>query len=99
MGSEQIDPGLKPYIDIAVADLAQRLTVDPSTIEVSSATLVEWPDSSLGCPQPGMQYAQTLTDGAKIVLTALGKQYSYHAGGSRTPFLCDQPLKAPPSTG
>ena len=30
MGSEQIDPGLKPYIDIAVADLAQRLTVDPS---------------------------------------------------------------------
>ena len=46
-----------------------------------------------------MQYAQSLTDGAKIVLTALGKQYSYHAGGSRTPFLCDQPLKAPPSTG
>lgn len=99
MGSEQIDPGLKPYIDIAVADLAKRLTVDASEIEVSSATLVEWPDSSLGCPQPGMQYAQTLTDGAQIVLNARGQQYSYHAGGSRPPFLCEQALKAPPTTG
>lgn len=99
MGSEQIDPGLKPYIDIAVADLAQRLTLDASAIEVSSATLVEWPDSSLGCPQPGMQYAQMLTDGARIVLNARGKQYRYHAGGSRMPFLCEQPVEEPPSTG
>ena len=28
VSSEQIDPGLKPYIDIAVADLAQRLSID-----------------------------------------------------------------------
>jgi hypothetical protein len=99
MGNPQIDPGLKPYIDIAVADLAQRLSVDANEIEVSSATLVEWPDSSLGCPQPGMQYAQTLTDGARIVLNSRGKQYSYHAGGSRPPFLCEQPVKEPPTTG
>jgi hypothetical protein len=99
MGNERIDPGLKPYIDIAVADLAKRLSIDAIGIGVSSATLVQWSDSSLGCPQPGMQYAQSLTDGARIVLNVGGKKYSYHAGGSRTPFLCEQPANAPPASG
>jgi hypothetical protein len=90
MGTNEIDRGLQPYIDIAVADLATRLSVDSSAIQVQSAVLKEWPDSSLGCPQPGMQYAQVQTDGSQIVLLAGGKQYRYHAGGSRPPFFCDQ---------
>lgn len=89
MSSGPIDPGLGPYVDIAVADLAQRLGVDAGQITVESATLKQWPDSSLGCPQPGMQYAQVLTDGALIVLAADGKTYKYHAGGSRPPFYCE----------
>jgi hypothetical protein len=88
MSHGSIDPGLKPYIDIAVSDLAQRLSITVEQIEVASATLKEWPDASLGCPQPGMQYAQVMTDGALIVLEVNGKAYNYHAGGSRTPFLC-----------
>ena len=99
MASQQIDPGLKPYTDLAVADLAQRLAIDPSAITVESATLVEWPDSSLGCPQPGMQYAQVQTDGSQFVLSAGGRQYRYHAGGSRQPFLCEATLKQPPTSG
>lgn len=89
MGTGLIDPGLRPYVDLAVADLARRLGVDAGQIEVDSATLKQWPDSSLGCPQPGMQYAQMLTDGALIVLLHEGKTYKYHAGGSRTPFYCE----------
>jgi len=96
MGSGPIDPGLQPYIDIAVADLTERLGVGVDRIEVSSATLEQWPDSSLGCPQKGMQYAQVLTDGALIVLTSDGKTYKYHAGGSRPPFYCAD-SKATPS--
>ena len=94
MGSDQIDPGLQPYIDIAVADLAKRLSIDATDVGVTSATLEVWSDSSLGCPQPDQQYAQVETDGSLIVLTANGKTYRYHAGGSRTPFLCEQPSKA-----
>lgn len=90
----EIDPGLQPYIDIAVADLAERLAADPAEIAVNSATLVVWPDSSLGCPAPGQQYAQVTTDGALIVLTADGDEFRYHAGGSRTPFLCEPPGKS-----
>ncbi|TPW12761.1 MAG: hypothetical protein FD127_2454 [Acidimicrobiaceae bacterium] len=85
-----IDAGLQPYIDIAIADLAGRLGVDPARITTQSAVLIEWPDTSLGCPQPGRQYPQVLTDGAKIVLVAGGAEYPYHAGGSTTPFLCEQ---------
>lgn len=96
MGSGPIDPGLKPYIDIAVADLAQRLGIGADKIEVDSATLEQWPDSSLGCPEKGMQYAQVLTDGALIVLTSGAKTYKYHAGGSRPPFYCAN-SKATPS--
>jgi hypothetical protein len=98
VSSEQIDPGLRPYIDIAVADLAQRLSIDAAEISVASATLQQWSDSSLGCPEPGRQYAQVVTDGSLIVLGAGGKEYRYHAGGSRPPFLCEQPAKATPTT-
>ena len=99
MSSDQIDPGLQPYIDIAVADLAKRLSIDEARISVTSATLQEWSDSALGCPQPDQQYAQVSTDGSLIVLTADSKTYRYHAGGSRAPFLCELTSKEPPITG
>ena len=86
-----VDPGLKPFIDIAVADLGKRFSIDPGTISVVSATLVSWPDSSLGCTQPGQQYAQVVTDGSLIILKVGNTLYPYHAGGSRKPFLCEPP--------
>jgi hypothetical protein len=87
--TNDIDPGLQPYIDLAVADLAGRLQMESSAIVTRSAVLMVWPDASLGCPQPGMQYAQVQTDGSQIVLEADGVAYEYHAGGSATPFLCE----------
>ena len=95
----QIDTGLNPFIDIAIADLAERLGADPKQISTVSAVLVTWPDGSLGCPSPGMEYAQALQDGSIIELSYASKVYRYHSGGNRTPFLCDQPLAAPPVTG
>ena len=92
-GSE-IDPGLQPYIDIAVDDLATRLAVDAGAVTVLSATLVVWPDSALGCPAPGQEYAKVVTDGALIILELDGTEYRYHAGGSRAPFLCEKPGKS-----
>ncbi len=98
-----IDEGLRPFIDQATDDLAARLSIDPADVEVLSAVLVTWPDASLGCPQPGMQYAQVLTDGSIIEL-GVGEGddtvvYRYHTGGSSGPFLCDQPLERKPAAG
>ena len=67
--------------DLAVADLAARLSVNPAAITVQVVEPIEWPDASLGCPQPGMMYAQVVTPGYRIVLEVNGKSYEYHAGG------------------
>ena len=94
-----IDPGLQPFITMAVDDLAARLDIDPAEITPLSGVLVVWSDSALGCPQPGMQYAQVPVDGSVIELGAGGRVYRYHTGGSTTPFLCDQPLTQKPPSG
>jgi hypothetical protein len=91
VSTDGIDPGLQPYIDIAVADLAKRVSIDESDVGVISATLVSWPDAALGCPRKGQQYPQVTTDGSVIVLKVGDKLYRYHSGGSRKPFLCEQP--------
>lgn len=98
--SGDIDPGLGSLVDLAIKDLANRLEVASTDIEVHSAVLVVWPDSSLGCPHPDMVYRQVPEDGSLIELSHGGKIYSYHTGGTRsTPFLCAQPLKEAPPAG
>jgi predicted small lipoprotein YifL len=88
----------------AVGDLAARLQVDPQTIAVVRVVEVEWPDGSLGCPQPDMQYTQALVNGMFIELRAGEQSYRYHSGGTRAPFLCiskDEllPEELPPGLG
>ena len=92
-----IDPGLQPWVEDATADLAERLGVVTDAISTIAAVLVTWPDSSLGCPQPGMEYLQVLTDGAVIELEAEGAVYRYHAGEGSGPFLCGTPITSAPA--
>ena len=91
-----VDPGLTPFVEIAMVDLSERLGIGTAEIDVLTAVLVTWPDAALGCPEPGLVYAQVLTDGAVIELGVGGSVYRYHAGGSQTPFPCDRPLDPVP---
>ncbi len=75
-------------LDLVKQDLAKRLSVTVDQITVVSATSTEWPDSSLGCPQPGMAYSQIVTPGFRIVLRQGQKQYDYHTDASATIVLC-----------
>ncbi len=75
------DAGLKPLVDQARADLAQRLGIDASEINLVLAELREWPDSSIGCPQPDMSYAPTVSDGSEMIFEADGTEYRYTTGG------------------
>jgi hypothetical protein len=59
---------LQNIIDLARADLAQRLAVLVDDITLVEAANVVWPDSSLGCPEKGMAYAQVLTPGYLVLL-------------------------------
>jgi hypothetical protein len=81
-----------PAVTAAVADLAKQQNVDPSRITVASAEAVEWPDGSLGCPQPGQNYIQVITPGWRIRLGLDGKTYEYHANqAGTTVVLCQTP--------
>ncbi|WP_161569275.1 hypothetical protein [Candidatus Oscillochloris fontis] len=62
-----------------IADAAQRSGVDASAVTVLRGAAVEWGDSSLGCPQPGMGYLQVITPGYQVILQAAQQTYDYHA--------------------
>lgn len=89
------DPGFQLLIDQAIMDLSQRLSIPAGQIRLVEATAVVWPDSSLGCPQPGMAYLQVPEDGALIVLQVAETFYEYHNGGNRGLFLCEKVGKDP----
>ena len=90
-----VDPGMQNLVDQAKEDLAQRLTISISEIDLIEAKAVVWPDASLGCPQPGMAYKQVPEDGALIILQVGEAIYEYHNGGSRGLFLCEMLNKDP----
>jgi hypothetical protein len=79
-------------MDTAIADakqdLAQRSAGSADQITVQAVYAVVWPDSSLGCPQPGMAYQQVLVEGVLVQLELGGTIYSYHGVGQRPLFLC-----------
>jgi hypothetical protein len=83
-----LDPSLEKIVVQVKNDLAQRLAIDAGQIELVEAASVTWPDGSMGCPQPGMEYTQVQVDGLLIRLRAKDRIYEYHSGGARAPFLC-----------
>lgn len=70
-------------VEEAVADLAQRLDVEPDEITVMGVEPFEFPDSSLGVPQPGMSYAEVTIPGIIVRLRVDDDRYTYHAAGKR----------------
>ena len=77
-----------PLVNIAIQDLAQRLDVSLDEITVVHIEEIEWSDASLGCPQPGMDFAQVITQGLEIVLQFEEDTYSYHSDLKELVMLC-----------
>lgn len=81
-----------------LADLAARLEISTEEITIIHSQVVEWNDSSLGCPQPGMVYLQVVTPGFRAVLSAQDQLYDYHTDTNAKYILCnpDGVIKDPP---
>ena len=77
--SVPIPPGAETAVRAAIDDLAAKLKIASEAVQVASVSAVDWSDTSLGCPQPGMFYAQIIVQGYKIILSAGGQQVEYHA--------------------
>ena len=82
---------LQEVVNQAISALVEKLSIDPEEIQVISAESVVWSDSSLGCPQPVMNYLMVLTDGYRVVLTVDEQPYYYHANQRGYGLFCDNP--------
>jgi hypothetical protein len=86
----EVEPlaGAEEVVQLAQKDLVQRLGLAAEAIQLVSVEAMEWSDTSLGCPQPGMMYAQVITPGFRVVLEAKGKKHTYHTDRGRFVVLC-----------
>ena len=73
-----------------MADAAATAGVDPEDVRLVTVEPVEWPDASLGCPEPGGFYAQVVTAGYRIVLDVGGVEVVYHTDEGTVVVRCDE---------
>jgi hypothetical protein len=78
---------LQSLVDLARVNLAQRLGVRPEAVTVQSVEETEFPDASLGVPEPDRLYAQVTTPGYAIKLDLDGQVYEYRASDERLVFV------------
>jgi hypothetical protein len=73
--------------DLAITrarEILRTAGVDSSLLTVTRAEPVTWHDSSLGCPQPGIQYLQVLTPGYQVELHGAQENYLVHVAANRS---------------
>ena len=85
--ADQLPRGQAQAAETAKKALTEEIKVSEDLIEVVSVESVDFPDSSLGCPQPGMAYLQVITPGYKVILKADGKTFDYRVSGPQA-LLC-----------
>jgi hypothetical protein len=88
---EQEYGALQSLVDLARVNLAQRLGVEPEAVTVQSIEETEFPDASLGVPEPDRFYAQVITPGHSIKLAVEGQTYEYRASHERLVFVPQEP--------
>ena len=79
----------EPVVKLAREDLASRKGIDKDDITVVNIEPVDWPDASLGCPEPGKMYAQVITPGYRILLSYKKEKYKYHSDKENRVVYCD----------
>ena len=89
----EVPAGAEYLVEQARLDAARRASTGLDQVEVLSVRAVEWPDSSLGCPQPGFMYSQIVTPGYRIALRAGGRTYEYHSDRGQRVVFCANPKR------
>ena len=77
------EPEREAAVRLAREVVAREAAVAADRIKVTSVAAVQWRDSSLGCPQPGMVYTPSLVSGFRVLLEAGEKPYEVHVAGGR----------------
>jgi hypothetical protein len=76
--------------------LATQRGISPSDVKVLSVEAVVWPDSSLGCPEPGQMYLQVLTPGYRVAAEVAGERLEAHTDRATPPHVVTCAHPGPP---
>lgn len=71
------------------ADARDRAGQPNATITLVRAEAVQWPDGSLGCPQPDMMYTQAIVPGYWVVMELDGESFDYRVSERGNFVLCE----------
>lgn len=71
-----------------IAAIAGDLGLKAGDVQVLIVEPREWPDASLGCPEPGNAYADVITPGYLIVVQAGGEEFEFHTDERETVVRC-----------
>lgn len=87
-------------INAALRDLSSRVgrTVNLADLTNWSYVQSSFPDASLGCPQPGLSYAQVVTIGFQFILTYSGTSYDYRVSNDQSIVILCSTSVAPTPT-
>ena len=83
------EPIVQSLILRAKTSLAAKINTSVDRITLSEVNAVQWTDSSLGCPRPGVTYTEVITPGYQIQLEAEGKVFIFHTDNRDRVILCD----------
>lgn len=82
-------PDDRDVATMAVTALADDLGIPNTDITVDTVRPVDWPNSAIGCPQPGEAYLDVITPGHKVTLRVGGDLHVVHEARGRA-FVCRQ---------
>src|SRR5258707_12723425 len=99
MAAGASDEGRENAVKRARQLVARELSTRVERIAVGSVEPAQWPDAALGCPVAGMQYAQVVTDGFRVRLSAAGREYEVHVAGTQAVLCPDTAGPAKPEAG
>jgi hypothetical protein len=89
----QPDPVQPPdvIVQLALNAAAAQLGLTMDDVVVTTVSETDWPDASLGCPQPDMAYAQIVTPGWLVTVDtvdATAEEVQIHTDGGSRAVVC-----------
>lgn len=81
-------PDAIPAVETALVAAQRWLKLPRSALRVESVTAADWPTRGMGCPEPGVVYANVDTPGYVVDVDGGGKELEYHVDHTGHLGLC-----------
>jgi hypothetical protein len=88
ISNNDLDLSEEHLVQLAVADLSNRVGIPENVIVIEQVKPIEWPDATLGCPKPGMDFTPVVTPGYIILIQVDEKIYVYHTDDASRVIQC-----------